>query len=74
MRQVPGRGAGPDVGLQIAVEFTRKPNGQRCPDLMTTGNVLAQGLVGVEVIVPCDQGQAVYRVAKVHVVAYGHGW
>ncbi|MGH3899396.1 MAG: hypothetical protein ACRDTA_14380 [Pseudonocardiaceae bacterium] len=73
MTQVPGRGAGPDVGLHIVVEFVRKPNGQRCPDLITTGNVLADGLVGVEVIVPCDEGQAVYRVAKVRVVAYGPG-
>lgn len=73
MKQVPGRGAGPDVGLQIAVEFFRKPNGQRCPDLLTTGNILADGLVGVEVIVPCAEGQAVYRVAKVRVVAYGPG-
>jgi hypothetical protein len=56
------------------VEFIRKPNGQRCPDLMTTGNVLAEGLVGVEVIVPCAEGQAVYRVTKVRVVAYGSGW
>jgi hypothetical protein len=31
MMQVPGRGVGPDVGLQIAVEFTRKPNGQFAP-------------------------------------------
>jgi hypothetical protein len=55
------------------VEFVRKPDGQRCPDLITTGNVLAEGLVGVEVIVPCAQGQAVYRVAQVRVVAYGPG-
>jgi hypothetical protein len=73
MKQVPGRGAGPDVSLHIAVEFIRKPNGQRCPDLITTGNILADGLVGVEVTVPCDQGQAVYRLAKVRVVAYGLG-
>jgi hypothetical protein len=68
----PRRGA--DAGLHIAVEFIRKLKGQRCPDLITTGNVLAEGLVGVEVIVPCEQGQAVYRVTKVRVVAYGHGW
>ncbi|MGH3838373.1 MAG: hypothetical protein ACRDSF_22165 [Pseudonocardiaceae bacterium] len=73
MKQVSGRGVGPDVGLQIAVEFIRKPNGQRCPDLLTTGNILADGLVGVEVIVPCAEGQAVYRVAEVRVVAYGPG-
>ena len=73
MKQVLGRGAWPDVGLHIAVEFVRKPDGQRCPDLITTGNVLAEGLVGVEVIVPCAQGQAVYRVAQVRVVAYGPG-
>ncbi|MGH4008387.1 MAG: hypothetical protein ACRDTH_09595 [Pseudonocardiaceae bacterium] len=73
MKQVPGGGAGPEVGLQIVVEFVRRPNGQRCPDLITTGDVLADGLVGVEVIVPCAQGQAVYRVARVRVVAYGPG-
>ena len=73
MKQAPDRGAGADVGLHIAVEFIRKPNGQQCPDLITTGNVLADGLVGVEVVVPCAQGQVVYRVANVRVVAYGPG-
>jgi hypothetical protein len=68
----PRRGA--DVGLHIAVEFIRKLNGQRCPHLITPGNVLADGLVGVEVIVSCDQGQAMYRVAKVRIVAYVPGW
>ena len=71
MKQVSGRGAWPDVDLHIEVEFIRKPDGQRCPDLMTTGKILADGLVGVEVIVPCTEGQAVYRVANVRVVAYG---
>ena len=61
------------MGLHIAVEFIRKPDGQRCPDLIATGNILAVGLVGVEVIVPSAEGHAVYRVAKVRVVAYGPG-
>ncbi|MGH4020545.1 MAG: hypothetical protein ACRDT0_15185 [Pseudonocardiaceae bacterium] len=73
MNHVVRRGAWPDVALQLAVDFVRKPNGQRCPDLITTGDVLAAGLVGVEVVVPCADGQVVYRVAKVRVVAYGPG-
>lgn len=74
MMQMSRRGAGPEVGLQVAVEFVRNPNGQLCPDLITTGDVLADGLVGVEVVVPCAQGQAVYRIATVRIVAYGPGW